>query len=180
MSGWTHDASCRGHDPELWHPVGLNPSPVDYAEAVEICAGCPVRTACAEFADRIGARDGVWAGVLRDEAWRKRMARRRAAQRASEGILIERGRGASLRSRVAELTDEGYTADQIAQRLHLKRTTVKTYQSDARCAGGPARCGTDAGYYRHLRNTRTEPCRPCIDAHTAANRGRRQIRAEAS
>lgn len=29
-----------------------------------------------------------------------------------------------------------------------------------------AECGTDGGYYRHLRITKTEPCAPCKKAHT--------------
>lgn len=33
-----------------------------------------------------------------------------------------------------------------------------------------ARCGTDGGYYRHLRKTHTPPCEPCKAAHAAANR----------
>lgn len=45
-----------------------------------------------------------------------------------------------------------------------------------RCAPRPVRkpaaCGTDSGYYRHLRGTKaqpkTEPCQPCRDAHAAA------------
>lgn len=28
-----------------------------------------------------------------------------------------------------------------------------------------AKCGTDAGYYRHLRRTKTEPCEACKRAH---------------
>lgn len=36
-----------------------------------------------------------------------------------------------------------------------------------------ALCGTDAGYYRHLRRTRTEPCVPCREAHAAAARARK-------
>lgn len=36
-----------------------------------------------------------------------------------------------------------------------------------------ARCGTDAGYYRHLRQTRTEPCVACLEAHAMAWRIRK-------
>jgi WhiB family redox-sensing transcriptional regulator len=37
-----------------------------------------------------------------------------------------------------------------------------------------AHCGTDAGYYRHLRQTLTEPCVACRDAHAAAWRHRKR------
>lgn len=36
-----------------------------------------------------------------------------------------------------------------------------------------ARCGSDAGYYRHLRQTNTEPCQECREAHAMAARLRK-------
>lgn len=33
-----------------------------------------------------------------------------------------------------------------------------------------AQCGTDGGYYRHLRRTKTEPCTPCRKAHAERKR----------
>lgn len=32
----------------------------------------------------------------------------------------------------------------------------------------PAECGTDSGYYRHLRTTNTPACDPCLAAHADA------------
>ena len=29
----------------------------------------------------------------------------------------------------------------------------------------PAKCGTDGGYYRHVRTLREPACRECLDAH---------------
>lgn len=40
----------------------------------------------------------------------------------------------------------------------------------------PAECGTDSGYHRHLKVTRTEVCGPCRDAHNAAESARRARR----
>ncbi|MGW5309455.1 WhiB family transcriptional regulator [Nocardia thailandica] len=53
-----HRAACRG-DPhhEAWFPY---PSE-DFAYAREICAGCPLRQACTDFAIRTG-QSGVWGG----------------------------------------------------------------------------------------------------------------------
>ena len=36
----------------------------------------------------------------------------------------------------------------------------------------PARCGTDSGYFRHLRTTLTEPCDACRQAHADAENAR--------
>ncbi|MFE7797264.1 WhiB family transcriptional regulator [Nocardia sp. NPDC057440] len=55
--GW-HRAACRG-DPnhEAWFPYPSQD--FDYARAV--CAGCPIRVACGEFAARTN-QSGVWGG----------------------------------------------------------------------------------------------------------------------
>lgn len=36
----------------------------------------------------------------------------------------------------------------------------------------PAPCGTDSGYYRHLRTTKTPPCDECLAAHREYERHR--------
>jgi Transcription factor WhiB len=55
--GW-HRAACRG-DPnhEAWFPY---PSQ-DFDYAREVCAGCPIRVDCGEFAARTG-QSGIWGG----------------------------------------------------------------------------------------------------------------------
>ena len=40
----------------------------------------------------------------------------------------------------------------------------------------PARCGTDSGYYRHKRTTHTDPCPPCLAAHSEAQSARQRRR----
>lgn len=35
-----------------------------------------------------------------------------------------------------------------------------------------ATCGTDGGYYRHLRTTKTVPCHDCLSAHRDYERAR--------
>ena len=49
---------CRYEDPERWFRLK------DSGVAAGICSNCPVRMACAAAALRVGATDGVWAGVL--------------------------------------------------------------------------------------------------------------------
>lgn len=38
----------------------------------------------------------------------------------------------------------------------------------------PAKCGTDGGYYRHLRRTKTDPCDDCKHAHAVAGRANKE------
>ena len=54
---------CAGYpDPEVFFPVGADDS-ADLAEAVAVCATCPLREDCLQAAVAMRA-DGVWGGVL--------------------------------------------------------------------------------------------------------------------
>lgn len=70
-SDWRHRAACRGFAlPETFFPFpGQHQK---RAAAQNFCASCPVTVECAEFADQIGATDGVWAGVDRDKRGEQR------------------------------------------------------------------------------------------------------------
>ena len=68
---WRDRAACRGLDPEIFYPV----SDEDAEEAKSICAICPVREACLEYALANRERDGVWGGATERE--RRRMIRQR-------------------------------------------------------------------------------------------------------
>lgn len=72
---WMKRAACLHEDPALFFPrAGMWPT-----EAREICAGCPVRETCLEYALSFsGNHDhGVWGGTTERE--RRRMRQRRAA-----------------------------------------------------------------------------------------------------
>jgi WhiB family transcriptional regulator, redox-sensing transcriptional regulator len=63
MSDWRHQAACVGLDPELWFPVGvLGPALEQEAVAKAVCAGCPVRAVCLEWASQRCVQ-GVWGGL---------------------------------------------------------------------------------------------------------------------
>lgn len=65
---WRHDALCRNEDPEIWFPVGTSgPALLQVAEAKAICARCPVREQCLNWALVTGQVDGVWGGLSEDE-----------------------------------------------------------------------------------------------------------------
>ena len=62
---WTLEANCRGFDPEMFFP-----HPKDrrgQVEARRICAACPVRDMCAEYAHELGVTHGVWGGEFRND-----------------------------------------------------------------------------------------------------------------
>ena len=74
------EALCREYDPELWFPVA-EPGTAAYdrlaAPARAVCAACPVRAACLEWADAIQAAYGIFGGL--DPAQRRARRAARAA-----------------------------------------------------------------------------------------------------
>lgn len=56
---WFNDAACRGMNPDLFFPeLG---EAID--EAVSVCAECPVRAECLEYALTENQWAGVWGGL---------------------------------------------------------------------------------------------------------------------
>jgi WhiB family redox-sensing transcriptional regulator len=80
---WRHGAACRDEDPELFFPItetGPGAQQVDRAKAV--CARCPVRERCLEYALEGGLDHGVFGGTTETE--RRALRRRdRTAPRAA-------------------------------------------------------------------------------------------------
>ena len=68
---WRDRAACRGVDPDVYYRV----SEEDAGVAKAICAECPVRETCLEYALANRERDGVWGGATERE--RRRMIRQR-------------------------------------------------------------------------------------------------------
>jgi WhiB family transcriptional regulator, redox-sensing transcriptional regulator len=76
IASWRKRAACRGIDPEVFYPV----SDEDEAwEAKAICAQCPVRQACLEYALANREREGVWGGTTERERRRIHRQRRKSA-----------------------------------------------------------------------------------------------------
>lgn len=68
---WRQRAACTGVDPDIFYPLTDD----EAAEAKSICAQCPVRQPCLEYALSTRERDGVWGGATERE--RRRMIRQR-------------------------------------------------------------------------------------------------------
>lgn len=76
---WRKGAACRDLDTAIFFPE------TDEAVAVAkaICAGCPVREACLDFALITRQDDGVWGGMDENERRRVRRRRQEAARRTA-------------------------------------------------------------------------------------------------
>ena len=65
---WRDDAECRTADPETFFPVGSTPLARRQTQAAkEICARCPVRATCLDWAVATNQATGVWGGLSEDE-----------------------------------------------------------------------------------------------------------------
>ena len=65
---WRLRAACRDVDSELFFPEGnRGPALESMARAKQICAACPVRARCLDWALTHGAHHGVWGGRTEDE-----------------------------------------------------------------------------------------------------------------
>jgi Transcription factor WhiB len=75
---WRKSAACRQEDPDLFFPKGYEgPWQLVIEQAKAVCRRCPVVDACLDFADAIGATDGIFGGLTEKE----RASVRRAATR---------------------------------------------------------------------------------------------------
>ncbi len=69
---WRDRAACKGKNPDVWHAWAegsVNRAATELARrasqyALDVCAGCPVRQPCLDFAIRNGVLDGVWGGLM--------------------------------------------------------------------------------------------------------------------
>jgi WhiB family redox-sensing transcriptional regulator len=75
--GWQWRAACRGDDAGLFfapnQPETREEREVRERNAKAICAVCPVRAECLEYAVRIREPNGIWGGL--NELERRRLIR---------------------------------------------------------------------------------------------------------
>jgi WhiB family redox-sensing transcriptional regulator len=69
---WRTDASCRDEDTSIF----FSDDPAEAGRALAMCAGCPVRQSCLEFALNSRQGDGIWGGLNEMERRRERRRRR--------------------------------------------------------------------------------------------------------
>ncbi|MGW4234546.1 WhiB family transcriptional regulator [Streptomyces sp. NPDC004980] len=84
MDNWRMHAACRDEDPDLFFPIGsTGPALVQTEDAKAVCATCPVREQCLEWALENGQDSGVWGGL--GESERRALKRRTRRQARSHG-----------------------------------------------------------------------------------------------
>jgi WhiB family redox-sensing transcriptional regulator len=89
---WRDQAACCDIDPELFFPIGnVGPALVQIGQAKQVCARCPVRVPCLEWALESGQEAGVWGGTSEDERRALRYQRPAAGGQPAGEIFYERG-----------------------------------------------------------------------------------------
>jgi WhiB family redox-sensing transcriptional regulator len=77
--GWQYRAACRGEDAEMFFAPNYferkEEKEVREGQAKAICARCPVRDECLEYALRNREPHGIWGGL--NESERKALIRNR-------------------------------------------------------------------------------------------------------
>ncbi|HEU5484130.1 MAG TPA: WhiB family transcriptional regulator [Microlunatus sp.] len=77
---WYDYAACQEKDPELFFPIGTTgPAVLQLEEAKRVCASCPVKSLCLEWAMLARIDYGVWGGLSEDE--RRTLKRRNSRDR---------------------------------------------------------------------------------------------------
>jgi len=67
-ASWGSQAACLNSDPELFFPISPSgPALQQVAQAKAICARCPVRCDCLQFALATHQAHGVWGGTSEEE-----------------------------------------------------------------------------------------------------------------
>src|SRR5438067_1814886 len=104
---WRDQAACLGADPDLFFPQrGESAEP-----AREICARCPVREACLDYALRNAITHGIWGGVS---------VRERRALRTRRLPIMRRERARAILAADAA----GQTREAIGRAFGLTRMSV--------------------------------------------------------
>jgi len=58
---------CRGTDPDAWFPEPKDATVMSFRNATKLCAQCPVRMLCLEYAIENNELHGIWGGLTYKE-----------------------------------------------------------------------------------------------------------------
>ena len=117
---WRELAACRGTDLEVFFPErGESAGP-----ARRVCAACPVRQPCLDYAITNGVTHGIWGALTERERRALRSGWVRAARRERHRAIL-----------AAEAA--GYTAVAIGRSFGLSRTSVTRIVRTGDDAGRP-------------------------------------------
>ncbi len=77
-TSWHTQAACTNADTNIFYPAQGSGHKKDWAAAKAICANCPVKQPCLEYALATNQTDGLWGGRTPDQRRKLRPAYRKA------------------------------------------------------------------------------------------------------
>lgn len=174
---WRTFAACTS-DPDAMFPAPGDKDGIDDAQS--ICALCPVRLKCLEFAladeggknkdMRYGIAGGLTPSQRYNEYNRRRIAARGDVQPTPRKPGTRPLAPCGTPAAYDRHTRKGEPIDDACREAHNAKNREKRAQARAR---GPVECGTRRGYQKHRRYGE-EACAACRQANTDAdNRLRR-------
>jgi WhiB family redox-sensing transcriptional regulator len=95
-AGWRDRAACRGADLEVFFPGRGEPA----EPARRICAACPVRQPCLEFALSHGIVHGIWGGLAERDRRALRSRHAGAARRERDAAIAAAAAAGSTRAAI--------------------------------------------------------------------------------
>lgn len=153
---WQQRALCAQVGGDLWHPERGGST----KEAKGICADCPVRLECKQYALDNDERYGIWGGLSERERRRLKTASTQPTDTGlcgtSQGYQKHRRRGEQACVECRQAASRRSRADR-----ELKPPTVLSS------------CSTAAGTKAHSRRGERS-CQSCLKASTVARRQRRR------
>ena len=67
-NSWRRRGACQDSSPDLFFPIGTTGLALDQIEAAQmVCAACPARAECLEFALATNQEAGIWGGTTEEE-----------------------------------------------------------------------------------------------------------------
>jgi WhiB family transcriptional regulator, redox-sensing transcriptional regulator len=88
-ANWRSAGACLSADPDLFFPISsAGPGERQIAQAKMICAGCPVRRECLDFALAHDQAYGIWGGATPEDRQRERRRQRRHAVAAAAKRVV--------------------------------------------------------------------------------------------
>jgi WhiB family transcriptional regulator, redox-sensing transcriptional regulator len=111
LAGWRYRAACRGADLSVFFPGRGEPA----EPARQICAGCPVRQPCLDYALSHGITHGIWGGLTERDRRPLRVHYTAAARRQRNEAITAAAAAGSTRAAIGRTF--GLAATSVARVL---------------------------------------------------------------
>lgn len=124
-SDWMKDGLCRQVDADLFFPEGRGAAiTIQTEQAKRVCAACPVRAACLEWALETGQHSGIWGGTSDDE--------RRGMRQVPDGgqVLLCIAQQEFIERRIAELGTHRDIAAELGVGHHAVGRALRVFESE--------------------------------------------------